>query len=128
FDVFLCYNSVDGAEVKRIGERLQEEEILPWLDEWELRPGMPWQPALEEQINSIKSAAVFVGKSGRGPWQDMEIYALLRKFVNREKKIPVIPVILPDCIDVPNLPIFLEGMTWVDFRKGEPDPMEMLMW
>ncbi len=22
----------------------------------------------------------------------------------------------------------LEGMTWVDFRKGEPDPMEMLVW
>jgi TIR domain len=63
--------------VQKIGERLQEEEILPWLDVWELRPGMPWQPALEEQINSIKSAAVFVGKSGRGPWQDMEIYALL---------------------------------------------------
>jgi hypothetical protein len=28
----------------------------------------------------------------------------------------------------PQLPIFLEGMTWVDFRKEDPNPMERLIW
>src|SRR5438105_1538094 len=32
FDVFLCYNAEDRAAVKRIGELLKEQEILPWLD------------------------------------------------------------------------------------------------
>jgi hypothetical protein len=126
FDVFLCHNSEDKPAVKKLGERLKERGILPWLDECELRPGLPWQKALEKKIKKIKSAAVFVGRSGIGPWQDMELAAFLRQFVRRE--CPVIPVILPDCEETLQLPIFLEGMTWVDFRKRDPDPMEQLIW
>jgi GTPase SAR1 family protein len=126
FDVFLCYHGVDKLEVKKIGEQLKELGILPWLDEWELRPGIPWQRLLEEQIKQIKSIAVFVGKEGRGPWQDMEIYAFLRQFIKRE--CPVIPVILSDCNEIPDLPIFLESMTWVDFRQVDPEPMKRLIW
>lgn len=126
FDVFLCHHSVDKPVVKKIGEQLKERGILPWLDEWELRPGLPWQRLLEEQIKYIKTVAVFVGKNGTGPWQDMELYAFLRQFVKRG--CPVIPVILPDCENTPELPIFLEGMTWVDFRKQNPDPLEQLIW
>lgn len=96
------------------------------MDEWELRPGLPWQELLEEQIGQIKSAAVFVGKNGMGPWQQQELNAFLREFVRR--RCPVIPVLLEDAPTEPELPIFLQGMTWVDFRKKEPDPMEQLVW
>lgn len=41
FDVFLCYSKEDRREVKKIGEQLKEKGVLPWLDEWELRPGLP---------------------------------------------------------------------------------------
>ncbi|GAK58731.1 WD-repeat protein [Candidatus Vecturithrix granuli] len=126
FDVFLCHNSQDKPEVKAIGERLKEAGILPWLDEWEFRPGLPWQKTLENQIGQIKSAAVFIGSKGIGPWQDMEIDAFLRIFVKRQA--PVIPVLLPGCEDAPKLPLFLEGMMWVDFRKNEPDPLDQLLW
>ena len=126
FDVFLCHNTKDKPAVKKIGEQLKERGILPWLDEWNLRPGFPWQDALEEQIKSIKTAAVFVGPDGLGPWQDQEQKAFLRQFVKR--KCPVIPVILPGCKKVPKIPVFLEAFTWVDFRKDEPDPMEQLVW
>ncbi len=127
FDVFLCYNSQDKAFVKKIGEKLKQEAALrPWLDEWELRPGLPWQAALEKQIENIKSVAVFVGENSIGPWQNMEQAAFIRQFVNRQ--CPVIPVILPDCLEVPELPLFLEGMTWVDFRKTDPDPIDQLIW
>lgn len=126
FDVFLCHHGEDKAEVKNIGEQLKERGLLPWLDEWELQPGLPWQPLLEKQIEKIKSVAVFVGKSGMGPWQQRELYAFLSEFVNRS--CPVIPVLLPGIPSEPQLPLFLKGMTWVDFRKPEPDPMERLIW
>jgi hypothetical protein len=48
FDVFLCHNSADKPAVRRIGEQLKEYGLLPWLDEWELRPGFSWQKVLEE--------------------------------------------------------------------------------
>jgi len=126
FDVFLCHNSEDKHAVKEIGERLKERGILPWLDEWELRPGLPWQRLSEKQIAQIKSAVVFVGKEGIGPWQQLELEAFLREFVDRG--CPVIPVLLPDAPRRPKLPIFLRGMTWVDFRKDDPDPMKHLIW
>ena len=113
FDVFLCHHSEDKPAVKAIRERLKERGILPWLDEWELRPGLPWQRAPGQQIKQIKSAAVFVGKNGRGPWQDLELEAFLRQFVKR---------------DCPVIPVILEGMTWIDFRLPQPDPLERLIW
>jgi len=126
FDVFLCYNSADKPVVKAIGEMLKERGILPWLDEWELRPGLPWQKVLEQQVKQIESVAMFAGKSGIGPWQDLEQAAFIRQFARRD--CPVIPVILPDCDKTPELPVFLEGMTWVDFRKQMPDPIDQLVW
>ena len=126
FDVFLCHNSDDKSAIKLIGEQLKDFGILPWLDEWELRPGLPWQRALEEQIKYIKTAAVFIGKRNTGPWQDAELDAFLREFVKR--KCPVIPVLLPDCGQQPALPVFLQSMTWVDFRQPEPDPISQLIW
>jgi len=105
---------------------LKNRGILPWLDEWELQPGLPWQRLLERQIGQIKSAAVFVGKDGIGPWQHRELDAFLREFVNRG--CPVIPILLPDAPKEPELPIFLKGMTWVDFRRQDPKPIEQLLW
>ncbi len=126
FDVFLCHNSDDKEAVKEIGEKLKTFGILPWLDEWELRPGFSWQDALERQIKRGKSVAVLVGKSGIGPWQDKEVKAFLRKSVKQE--CPVIPVILKGCDKEFEIPVLLEEMQWVDFRKDEPDPMKQLRW
>jgi hypothetical protein len=126
FDVFLCHKGSDKPLVRRIGERLLERGILPWLDEWELRPGLPWIQLLERQIGRIRTAAVFVGPDGLGPWQRQEIDALLREFVERQA--PVIPVLLENAPREPELPLFLRGLTWVDFRTADQEPLERLIW
>ncbi|MBW4600070.1 MAG: toll/interleukin-1 receptor domain-containing protein [Calothrix sp. FI2-JRJ7] len=126
FDVFLCHNSQDKPEVQKIGNQLIELEIRPWLDAWQLRPGFPWQPELERQVKTSKSVALFVGSSGLGPWQKQEIEAFMREFV--ERKCPVIPVLLPTAPDKPELPVFLSGHMWVDFRQLQPEPMKQLIW
>jgi serine/threonine protein kinase/GTPase SAR1 family protein len=130
FDVFLCYNPADQVAIIDIGKRLKEQGILPWLDKWELQPGRSWQRSLEQQIGQIKSAAVFVGKEGIGPWQQQELEVFLREFVKRD--CPVIPVILSDAPQKPELPLFLESIRWVDFHEQAPaqdlDPMGLLIW
>ena len=126
FDVFLCHNSQDKPEVIKIARQLQQQGLKPWLDIWELPPGISWQERLEEQIEHIKSAAVFVGNSGFGPWQKREMRAFLSEFV--ERGIPVIPVLLEDAPKQPKLPIFLKSLVWVDFRHGESNPMGRLIW
>jgi hypothetical protein len=126
FDVFLCHNSEDKPAVIQIAQQLRQNNLTPWLDVWELQPGAIWQIALEQQIECIGAAAVFVGKQGLGPWQSEEIYAFLQEFIHR--KCPVIPVMLPDAPQQPNLPIFLRNRHWVDFRMQDPDPLFQLAW
>lgn len=126
FDVFLCHNWADKPAVKQIAGALKAQGILPWLDEWELPPGQPWQPLLEQQIAQIHAAAVFVGDAGVGPWQQQELYGFLREFVSRMA--PVIPVLLPGVREEPKLPIFLQAMTWVRFGVADPAPLPRLIW
>ncbi|MCX6908625.1 MAG: toll/interleukin-1 receptor domain-containing protein [Verrucomicrobia bacterium] len=126
FDVFLCHNSHDKDAVRDMNAKLQGRKIKTWFDEEQLPPGRMWQELLEEQIQQIKTAAIFVGESGLGPWQDVELRAFLTEFVKR--RCPVIPVILAQCTTVPQLPLFLKQFTWVDFRKPKPNPFGQLLW
>jgi hypothetical protein len=125
FDVFLCHNSLDKDEVREIGRQLQREKLKPWFDEWELIPGQPWQRALENQIARIQSAAVFFGAHEIRNWQWLESEAFLREFVKRG--CPVIPVMMKSTPLEPKIPLFLQGMMWVDFRKVSPDPLSQLI-
>jgi TIR domain-containing protein len=115
FDSFLCHNGEDKPIIRQINTVMRASGIRTWFDEEQLLPGRPWQPELERQIDNVRSACVFVGDNGRGPWQDMEIRAFLSEFVRRG--CPVIPVLLPDASSAPDLPLFLKQMMWVDLRR-----------
>ena len=126
FDVFISHNSLDKPAVRVLAARLRSRGLLPFVDEDDLPPGRPFQRELEARIIGMKAAAVVVGKSGMGPWHRLEQEALLQEFANSSR--PVIPVILEDCEGKPALPLFLRGMTWVDFRQKEPEPFSRLVW
>src|SRR5262249_7985439 len=117
----------DREDARAVGEGLKERGILPWLDEWELRPGFPWQRVVEEMIKNGKAAVVLVSGNGVSPWQNLEVEALIREFAKRG--CPVIPTILPDFAGDPRLTLgpFIGGHTWVDFRRLVPDPWKQLV-
>jgi len=124
FDVFLCHNWEDKPAVRELAQRLRERGLRPWLDERELRPGQPWQPALEDVISGIPAAAVIVG-SRMGPWQEQELTAFLRQ--RSKRRCAVVPVLLPGAHHR-DLSVFLDGLTWVDLSATEPDPIDQLVW
>lgn len=127
FDVFLSHNSKDKPAVREIAEALRERGLRPWLDEWELIPGRVWQEALEETIQTVRSAAVLVGRDGLGSWEDREMRSCLEEFVHRD--LPVIPVLLPGAPVKPELPLFLRSLTWVDLREGlTKEGLDRLAW
>ncbi|HEX2609572.1 MAG TPA: toll/interleukin-1 receptor domain-containing protein, partial [Gemmatimonadales bacterium] len=80
FDVFLSHNSRDKPVVREICKTLRERGLRPWLDEEELIPGRDWQEALESILQAVPTAAVCVGGSGFGPWEDREMRAGLQQF------------------------------------------------
>jgi hypothetical protein len=125
FDVFLCHNSQEKPSIRKINDTLKKAGIRTWLDEEQLPLGLPWQVELEKRIADIRVAAVFVGDTGLGPWQDMELRAFLSQFVKRG--IPVIPVVLPEASTIPDLPLFLQAMTWLDLRQNTDQGLSRLV-
>jgi TIR domain len=126
FDVFLCHNSADKPVVAEIAQNLSKENIKPWLDKADIRSGVFWDTAIGQQIETVKSAVVFIGQHGVGPWQHREIIALLDQFDRRG--CPVIPVILPSEPPTPVvLPWSLASLHCVDFRT-DSWPLQRLVW
>ena len=109
FDVFLSHNSKDKPTARQLARALQARGLQVWLDEEHLVPGRPWQAALEEIIQTTRTAAVLIGQDGLGPWEIPEMRACLSQFVKR--RLPVIPVLLPHAPTQPELPLFLQQFT-----------------
>jgi len=68
---------------------------------------------------------VFIGPNGPGPWQDLEVMALLQQFGKPGRRI--IPVILEGRKGSPRFPLFLGVWHAVDMREPKPDPFQQLV-
>lgn len=131
--VFLCHNSANKYLVEKI--KTQVEERLPrkekkkiklWLDKEKLVGGDPLTPELKSAITEAKCMVVFVGDEGLGPTQTKELRFICLRC--KEGNLRVIPVILSNYkpYEMPCLPC-LQGLHWIDYRKGEEDPTGKLI-
>ena len=73
YHVFLSHAMLDKPTLKELARRLKAEGIEPWLDKWNLIPGDPWMPAIEEALAECATCAVFIGPGDLGPWQNEEM-------------------------------------------------------
>jgi hypothetical protein len=125
FDVFLCYNRADKLAVRAIAKELASHNVRFFLDENENAPGQVWTEHVERALDSAPSFAIFLGPAGIGKWQATEIQNISE--ARMERACNVIPVFLPDARDSAKAPMQLAGLTWVDFRRGDPDPLTELI-
>ncbi|WP_158625800.1 TIR domain-containing protein [Corallococcus carmarthensis] len=124
-DVFICYGQGDRPAIRKIVDALKGHGIKPFVDFDHIPPGAPWLPVLEQQLKTVRSVAVFIGKNELGPWQEKERQLAIQENIRR--KCPVIPVLLEDCGDAPDLPPFLDGSQRVDFRQKDSEPLQQLI-
>ncbi|MEO0407395.1 MAG: TIR domain-containing protein [Cyanobacteria bacterium P01_A01_bin.135] len=116
FDVFLAHNSNDKPLIRQLRDHLQAEGIQTWLDEDNILPGRQFQDEVQNAIRQIKSAAICIGQSGLGRWQDLELKAFISECV--ERGVPVIPVLLPGVSAIPTSLPFLKQFQGVTFQSS----------
>ena len=121
----MCYNRADTLNVRAIARELASRRIRFFLDEHESAPGQVWTDHVRRAIHSSPSFCVFVGAAGIGQWQAIEIQNIVEARLQRGGNI--IPVFLPDAPQGVRPPMQLAGLTWVDFRRSDPDPMAELI-
>jgi hypothetical protein len=127
FDVLLAHHSGDKPLVRQIAEHLRLRGLSPWLDEEQIPPGRWFQDPLQDAIRDSLSAAIIIGPSGLGRWQEVETRALLQECVERD--VPVIPVLLPGAT-IPSPMLFLRQLNWVQFNDSVDDDhaLDRLVW
>jgi GUN4-like/TIR domain len=111
--VFLAHNSQDKPQVRIVADALKQKGINTWLDEEQIPPGVLFQEHLQKAIAEIDYALIFIGKSGVGQWQAIEIQSFFSKLVR--SRIPVIPVLLPGVKKLPDDMVFLRELNYVLF-------------
>ena len=113
FDVFLCHNSKDKSLVRKISDQLKARGLNPWLDEEGISGGDGFMKRIQKVIVNVESALIFFGEHGEGKWQEIEIDVCYSRYV--DKKLKVIPVLLPGVEEVPENQQFLGRLQWIKF-------------
>ena len=125
--LFVGHHSRDKAAVRELARALEDEGILPWLDEERIFAGDAFQAKLEEAIAEARNIALCIGPHGLGRWQEVEYRAAYQRFIEigelDEESAPartearVIPVLLPGASEK-QVPLFARQLHWVDLRAS----------
>lgn len=116
FDVFLAHSSRDKPFVRHVANHLRQRGLMPWLDEEQIQPGTFFQDVIQAAIPNVKTAAVFIGQTGLGKFQHLEIRTLITRCIGSDTR--VIPVLLPGAAIPKNL-LFLKELHWVQFENKD---------
>lgn len=130
--VFLCHNTKEKPEINKIRSLLEEREIRTFMDQYNFKSFGLWKEQLKTEIKNFKTAAIFLGKSGLGPWQTREIEMFLCELKQSHENRQIGLVILPGCPDLLKDEVVkqwpdLSARQWTDFNQSDPDPMESLI-
>lgn len=118
-DVFLCHNSEDKQTVMTIGKKLRLRGIDPWIDSEKIVAGSTYDDIIQKAVKESRSAVIFFGSAEFGKYQRYEMRAFLSAAMAGNLR--AIPVLLPDCSDLPEDEVFLRQHHYVKFNSADDD-------
>jgi len=116
--VFLSYAKEDKDKVKSLYKRLLKEQLNPWIDLADLRPGQDWNEAILNAIRNARFVIVFL--SSRSTNKRGYVQKEIREALDVASRMPerdlfIIPARIEDCM----VPSSLTKWHWIDVhRKG----------
>ena len=96
FDVFLSHSSHDKSIVRPLAERLRQDGLRVWFDEWELRPGDSIPSTIEAGLEQSRVLVLCMSAQAFGSdWAQLEFGTLrFRDPLNKDRRF--IPLRLDD--------------------------------
>ena len=88
FDVFLSHSSHDKAIVRPLAERLRQDGLRVWFDEWELRPGDSIPSKIEAGLEQSRVLVLCMSAQAFGSdWAQLESGTFrFRDPVNKDRR------------------------------------------
>jgi hypothetical protein len=117
YDVFISHNSADNALVRPIAERLRNDGLRVWYDEWEIRPGDNTFAKIEQGLEQSRLLILCMSAAALGSdWPLLESATFrFRDPQNKDRRF--IPLRLDDTPAKGSLPLF----AFIDWRKDVRD-------
>src|ERR1035437_6991400 len=96
YDVFLSYSAKDKAVVRAVAERLRNDGLSVWFDDWEIQPGANISAKIEEGLEFSRVLVLCISTNTSGSnWAQFEAGTLrFRDPLNAERRF--IPLRLDD--------------------------------
>lgn len=111
--IFISYSHENKKFVDKIAAHLIKHKARVWIDRWELNVGDSIIDKIQEAIQDSDALIIVVSKASMASqWCKKELSSgFLREL--EEKRIIVLPVLIEDS----DMPVFLRGKKYADFRK-----------
>src|SRR5205085_6695259 len=119
YDVFLSHSSKDKAIVRPLAERLRNDGVKVWFDEWLLKSGDSIPAKIEEGLECSRVLVLCMSANAFGSdWAQLESYTFLfRDPLNEERRF--IPLRLDEAPIRGSLAQFLYVIWLADAREQE---------
>jgi len=115
--VFISYSHQNKEFADKLAANLVKQKAHVWVDTWELNVGDSIIDKVQSAIQESSALIVIISKASmESEWCKKELSSgFLREL--EEKRVVVLPLLLEDC----EMPIFLRGKMYADFRTNFDD-------
>jgi small GTP-binding protein len=123
FDVFLSYSSKDKTIVKRLAERLKQDGLQVWLDEWAIEPGDPISLKIQQGIEKSRTLLLCMSPAYfKSEWASLEHHTLLFRDPTNAKR-SFIPIRIKKC----KPPDIIAQFAYIDWHLHSDEAYEKLL-
>jgi small GTP-binding protein len=113
YDIFLSYSHLDSAIVLELAQKLKDDGLTIWFDQWEIKKGENIEREIREGLNSARTLVLVMSKNTFGTdWVSLERQTVpFRDPTNIHKKF--IPLIIRKC----EIKDTLKQYAFIDYRR-----------
>lgn len=120
--IFLSHTGIDKPFVEKLANDLERLGVAVWFDKCEIKVGESILWKIEEGINESDYLAIVISKEAwESEWVKTEITAAWERQIQKKGKF-ILPIFYRDC----EIPYFLRGIKYADFRKDYQEGLQEL--
>ena len=123
YDVFLSHNTKDKPAVRELAERLKQDGLRVWFDEWVIQPGDSISLKIEQGLEQSRTLVLVMSHNAfASEWVTLERHtALFRDPTNAERRF--IPLRLDDA----EITDTLKQFAYIDWRQKTQEQYARLL-
>ena len=121
--IFLSHTSIDKPFVEKLAKDLNNLGINVWYDKYQIKVGESILWKIDEGIKESEYLGIVISQEAmRSEWVKTEIAAAWQKQVDQKGNF-VLPIYYREC----EIPLFLQGIKYADFRNDYKQGLEDLV-